>query len=177
MYVYHGSNHNFRVLRIRKDLTKDSTLRNEGYGVYFSTDRDVAKTYGEYLYTIRVNDKYIFDMRKLAACRAYLRNLSRDVWNQFAFHLETYIDVKLLAECLQSGKVAISGVGQEVANMLDSTEMFYTDYRRSHEDVYKWLEKWTGVPKVYLFTYHVAGSGIIRDVSPNIAVITSKEHV
>lgn len=36
MLVYHGSNSNFRTLRISKSLVKhDSTLENEGLGIYF----------------------------------------------------------------------------------------------------------------------------------------------
>ena len=48
MIVYHGSNSNFKSLRISKSLVKhNSTLLNEGLGIYFSTDKEVARSYGK----------------------------------------------------------------------------------------------------------------------------------
>ena len=43
MRVYHGSSHNFKKLRIDKHLVNyESTLLNEGLGIYFSTDFEIA---------------------------------------------------------------------------------------------------------------------------------------
>ena len=59
MVVYHGSNSNFKKLRISKDLVKrESTKTNEGMGIYFTTDKEIARSYGKYIYTIEINDKY-----------------------------------------------------------------------------------------------------------------------
>ena len=177
MVVYHGSSHNFRTLRIRKDLTKDSSLKNEGYGVYFSLNRDVAASYGKYLYTIQVNDKLLVDMRRLDMCRYYVRHLSGDIQKQFGFYLDAYVNTRMLVEYLQAGQVAISGVGEEVKNLLDSEESFYNRFRSRTETIFRWLERWSGCPKAYLFTYHIVNCGVIKDVSSDVAVLVNKERI
>lgn len=65
MVVYHGSNRRFKSLRISKSLVNGrGSLENEGLGIYFSTDRDVACSYGKYVYRLYVNDKVLKDFRK-----------------------------------------------------------------------------------------------------------------
>lgn len=177
MIVYHGSQHNFRTLRIRKDLTKRSTLENEGYGVYFSLDKEVARSYGKYVYMISVNDRAFADMRSYKACINYVNYVSSNVKSVFGFTLDQFIDLTLLANYLSSGGVAISGVGHEVRNLLDSTEAFYRQYGRRVEPIFKWLERWAGYPKAYMFTYSIKDCGVIKDVSPNIAFLVGKECV
>lgn len=176
MVVYHGSQHNFKTLRIRKDLTKNSSRENEGYGIYFSSHRDVACSYGKYLYTLDVSDKWLVDMRVRSVCRAYVNRLSCDVYKAFGFRLENYISIASLVDYIQHGGIAVSGVGREAALLLDSTESFYLDLGNKAQRVLAWLHKWSGVPKAYFFTYHIRDCGIIRDVSPDVVRIISKEH-
>lgn len=77
MIVYHGSNSNFRTLRISKNLVNHkSTITNEGLGIYFSTNLDVAKSYGKYIYTLEINDKVLIDFRSRGNCRRYLAKLA-----------------------------------------------------------------------------------------------------
>ena len=80
MIVYHGSNSNFTKLRIAKSLVKNSsTLENEGPGIYFSTDKSVAKHYGKYVYTLDINDKYFLDSRNAVICKKCLYSID---WNR-----------------------------------------------------------------------------------------------
>ena len=176
MIVYHGSKHNFKTLRIRKDLTKNSTKENEGYGIYFSLDKSVAQSYGQYLYTIEIADKWFVDMRRRDVCRAYVNKLSRDLYQAFGFRLERYVNVATLVDYIQHGGIAVSGIGREVELLLDSSEDFYLGPGRKSQKIFAWLNKWAGVPKAYLFTYHIKDCGIIRDVSPEVARIISKER-
>lgn len=65
MIAYHGSNRNFKKLRISKQLVqRTSTELNEGIGIYFSTNKRVAESYGNYVYILEINDKYFKDFRK-----------------------------------------------------------------------------------------------------------------
>lgn len=76
MIIYHGSNHRFEKPRISRSLTeKKSTAENEGAGLYFSTDRSVAESYGKYLYVIEIDDKDIMDFRKKSVCKQYVNDL------------------------------------------------------------------------------------------------------
>lgn len=44
MIAYHGSDSNFKTFRLSKSLVKhNSTLENEGLGIYFSTDIEMEK--------------------------------------------------------------------------------------------------------------------------------------
>ena len=94
MIAYHGSNSNFRQLRIAKSLVKHtSTLDNEGLGIYFSTDKEVAKSYGKYLYTLEINNKYFRDFRNIKTCRQYLALLSQEVYKRFKIDILYFIDM------------------------------------------------------------------------------------
>ena len=45
MIVYHGSDSNFRKLRIAKELVKNSsTMLNEGMGIYFFTNKEQTQS-------------------------------------------------------------------------------------------------------------------------------------
>lgn len=177
MLVYHGSNHSFRTLRIRKELAKSTTLENEGYGIYFSLYRDVAESYGKWLYTLDVSNKYLVDMRDFNTCSAYVLKLRQEMLAVFKLRLEDFFDMQLLARYLWQGGVAISGVGKEVQNLLDSSEEFYMRHGKNSEAIFEWLRKWRGIPKAYLFTYNIRGCGIIRDVSPEVVRIVDKERL
>jgi len=83
MIAYHGSNSCFKNLRIHKSLVKSSaTALNEGLGIYFSLDRDVASSYGKYMYTLEINDNYIKDFRVLAVCKKYVADLIRYIYTR-----------------------------------------------------------------------------------------------
>lgn len=177
MTVYHGSNHNIRTLRLRPDLTKDSSLRNEGVGIYFSLLESVARSYGEFCYTIEVDNRFVVDMRRFDMCQAYIRQLSNEVATKFGFSLDPYMDMNMLASYIQAGSISIAGIGKEVKNILDSVESFYRRHSQQSEAIFRWLDKWKGYPKVYLFTYEIAQCGVIKDTSPDVAQIVRKERV
>lgn len=177
MIAYHGSNHNFKTLRIRKDLTRKASVDNEGYGIYFSTDKSVALSYGKYLYTLEINDSVLCDMRSVRVCMAYVKSLENDLYKCYGVRLSRYTDLPMVARYLAEGRVAISGIGREIHNILDSVYNFYMDYGTRCESIWRFLESWNGIPKAYMFTYRIKDSGIIRDVSPDVVRIVSKERV
>ena len=177
MLVYHGSSHNFRVLRIRKDLTRDSSKQNEGYGIYFSLDKSVAMSYGQYVYTIQVSDNFLMDMRDIRMCRGYVQKIRKELYDAFGICMERYLSMQSLADSLQCGMIPIIGTCREIKLLMDSDERFYSQCGRRSEAIFKWLDAYAGAPKAYLFSYNIKDCGIIRDVSPNIATIVQKERL
>ena len=78
MIVYHGSNHCFRKLKIARSLVEHaSTLENEGLGIYFSTDKNIAKSYGKYIYILELNENKMYDFRNRTECQKYVHNIIR----------------------------------------------------------------------------------------------------
>lgn len=177
MLVYHGSSHNFKTLRIRKDLTRESSKNNEGYGIYFSLDKSVAMSYGRYVYTIQVADNYLIDMQDMRLCLGYVHKICKEFHDMFGVRLEWFLDVRSLAEYLQCGTIPVIGVCREIKLLLDSNERFYVKCGRHVESMFKWLDFYAGAPKAYLFTYQIKDCGIIRDVSPSVATIVQKERI
>ena len=73
MVAYHGSNEYFDNFIISKNLSKSNASElNEGLGIYFSLKQEVAESYGEYIYTLKINDKYIKDFRVKSECKRYV---------------------------------------------------------------------------------------------------------
>lgn len=178
MIVYHGSNSNFRKLRIAKELVKsNSTLLNEGLGIYFSTDRSVAESYGKYVYTLEINDKYLLDFRKKATCLKYVRSILVVVYKRTNIALNNYIDINSLVEYMQSGSLAIVGTGKEIIDLLDSNERFYTELSQTKIDtVFRLLRAYDKKHlQAYLFPYHIQNIGVIKNVNEDIVRIINKE--
>lgn len=72
MIVYHGSNSNFKKLRIAKSLVKhQSTLENEGLGIYFTTDKEIARSYGKWIYSLEIPDDMIDFRNKKSLHKIY----------------------------------------------------------------------------------------------------------
>lgn len=165
MIVYHGSNHNFEKLKIVKRNTKNSSLLNEGYGIYFNLNPSVASTYGKYLYTIEISDMLVLDFRKLSTCNTFISMLIYEIYKNTEVNIGKYLDNKLI-ENLRDGNLAVNNIDKEIYLVLDNTEeyyMRYTDTQREH--VKKFLNKYKNEVKAYLFSYNIENTGIIKDVS------------
>lgn len=179
MICYHGSNSRFKTLKISKKLVKsNATLLNEGIGIYFSIDRTVAESYGKYLYTLDINDKYIKDFRKIGVCRSYLLSIAKSVYAATGINLANYINYNTIAQSMVYGQIAISNVSREIKLCLDSTEKWYQLSETKINNAYREIEKaCKNTLYAYLFNYQIKGIGIIKNVNPEVVQILSCEKM
>lgn len=180
MIVYHGSNSCFKNLRIHPSLVKhNSTMLNEGLGIYFATDKEVATSYGKYLYTLEINNNYFSDFRVLSVCKKYIQELVKYIYLKEKVDISKYFDANIVAQYMVNGGIAISGVGREVYMLLDSNEKWYFRNQSSTiERVYKLLSKYDQEHLfAYMFTYHIQNIGVIKSVESNIVRIVSRDRL
>ena len=179
MIVYHGSNKCFRTLKISDRLVRsDASKLNEGIGIYFSTDKDVASSYGKYVYTLEINNKYIYDFRSKSGIKHYIVKVAFDIYEKYEIDILKYIDIDILIEYIYSGNIAISAICREIYLILDSNESWYKVAGDKMDKVYKFLEKYDKQKQVvYLFNYNIKGIGVIKKVGDDIVRIISRERV
>lgn len=181
MIVYHGSNSRFSHLRIAKSLVKnDSTMINEGLGIYFSTDREVAESYGKYLYTLDVNDDYLVDYRKAIPVTEMLNFLVERVQTRYDVNIRKYFSKYEMIDRIKNGAQKICDVGHEIVRILDNSEEFYFAYSQTkRESIYRLLRSYDNFKKqpikAYMFTYHIPNIGVIKDVSDDVVKIVNVE--
>lgn len=179
MLVYHGSNSCFKNLRIHKSLVKSSaTALNEGLGIYFSLDKGVASSYGRYLYTLEINNKYVKDFRVRSVCKKYVVDLIRFIYLKENVDISKYFDINNLVEYIHTGNIAVSGIGREVYMLLDSNEYWYNIEQDKIERIYKILENYDkNNLTVYLFNYNIPNIGVIKKIDDSIVRIISREKM
>ena len=179
MIVYHGSNRNFKKLRIAKELVRyESTKTNEGMGVYFSTNKEVARSYGKYIYTLEINDEYLKDFRRRTICRLHIAQAAKRIYKELKIDILKYISMNDLAERMYLGGQAICSVGHEIYMLLDSNENWYKLPKTKIERIYQILRAYDKKSlKAYMFNYHIEGIGVIKDVSEDVVRIIGKEHI
>lgn len=178
MIVYHGSNSNFKKLRIAKELVqRESTKTNEGMGIYFSTDKETARGYGKYLYTIEINKAYFYDFRKRITCKGYVHKIVTTILRETGVDITKYYNIDETVDRLYFGGLAFSGVGRELYLILDNTTEFYMLPNSKREKIYRILRAFDRKPpKAYMFNYHIKNIGVIKDVSEDVVRIISKEQ-
>lgn len=177
MIAYHGSNSNFKTLRIAKNLVHSSgTMLNEGMGIYFSLRQDVASSYGKYLYVLDVADSWVNDFRKIGVCRTYINSICNHILKVIGLDISRFFSCNLVAQYVCEGRVAVSGVGHEIQLNLDSSGDWYERVSPAKiEAVWKLLDYYDkNCPKVFLFNYNIPDCGVIKDVSSEIVVIQQK---
>ena len=175
MIVYHGSNSNFKKLRISKTLVQHrTTLENEGLGIYFSTDKEVARSYGKYIYTLAIDDRYIQDFRKIATCKRYINEIAKEIYKETEINILSMFDVNGLLYRMQLGGQCIYETGKEIYALLDSTEEWYTSIPQYKRDkISRMLNAHDKELKAYMFSYHIPNIGVIKDL--NVVQIVNKE--
>lgn len=125
MIAYHGSNHCFQKFRLDKKLVNgQGSLNNEGLGIYFSTDKSVACSYGKYLYTIEINNRNLLDFTRKRTCTIYINKIARYIYSQTGVNITPYI-MNNTPEYLLCGNIAIYRTGEELKLQLDSNCNFY----------------------------------------------------
>lgn len=179
MKVYHGSNSYFRHLRISKSLVKhNSSLLNEGLGIYFTTDKEVARSYGKYIYILEINDKYFKDFRSRTTCRLLIAKLAKLIYKKYGVDILKYVNLQELSEKLYLGGIAFYSLDKEITQVLESTEEWYFGVNKTkREAIYRDIRKYmTEELIVYMFNYHIKDIGIIRSTDDNVVKIIGKEN-
>lgn len=130
MIVYHGSNSNFKALRVSKKLCRTEREKlEEGIGIYFSTDKGIAASYGKYLYELNLNEAKMFDFRKWSVCINYIDILVENLYMLFK------IDAREIKESLAVGiyerNICIRSVGTRLRALIED------DYRLSEQFIKK----------------------------------------
>lgn len=177
MLVYHGSDRNFRNFRISKSLVnRVSTQTNEGLGIYFSPDINVAKAYGKYVYSAYVNDTYLLDFRYKTVCTTYINSLCFEIYRRTKVNIHDFINTSMVANYMYMGGLSIYGAGIEVYRMLDNCSMWYSSLSTSVRNEVKRICYSYGKThlKAYLFNYHIKNIGVIKVISDDVVQIMDK---
>ena len=166
MTVFHGSNHNFMNFRIGKDLVEHrSTMENEGLGIYFSTNVEVARSYGKYLYIVDMGDANVMDFRKKSDCEWLLMHIAVGL-KKYGIQLSDYITVQekdMIIDRMYFGGQSISGLGNEIYNWLLNNEKFCSQKGIPVNSIRSYLKDYTDRRlDAYLFPYHIQNIGVIK---------------
>ena len=180
MIVYHGSNSNFKKLKISETLVRwGSTRTNEGTGIYFSQDIDCARSYGRYLYTLDINNNKLHDFTKWNTCFGYYLKIKKGILERTGVNIGMYLPSQVVlnaVEYLMNGGIAVSGFGGELNLLLDSNEAYYRLSESKRSAVEAYLRRCDRKPpEAYLFSYHIPFVGVIKDVSEDVVRIVGKE--
>ncbi len=122
--VFHGSPVLFDVPKVMKN--HDEFSNTEGYGVYFSYNRETAAQYGRYLYTMKIT----VPVRSFEGQKLSLKNvcdLLREVSRRTGTSIHRYLleeELQDLAACLTDGLTAIYDLPHQIQLMLDNCEPF-----------------------------------------------------
>lgn len=179
MRVYHGSNHNFKKLRISKSLCNyESTLQNEGLGIYFTTDLEVAKSYGKYIYILEINPAHFIDFRKEYACKVYLNKMVIELCNLIHKDIRYMLNMQSIVLYMHAGGIALYQTGVEVYMNLDSCEDFYTrltdkERQKIRQFLYSYDKSHLGA---YMFTYSIKNTGVCKTVDESVVRIVDKKE-
>lgn len=131
MKLYHGSNRLFKEFKISKELKNfGEDVLAEGIGIYMTENKNVASSYGAYIYEIEVDEKNIFD----ATSEEEIINIIRKVSNLVDFDIENMIDIYDLCEGIKEGDLSVTELYKEINDLLDSKEELYINYADRVED-------------------------------------------
>lgn len=177
--MYHGSSHNFKQFRISSSLqVRESTKTNEGLGIYFSSDKSIAMSYGKYVYSFYVNDAVLLDFRKRQVCRSWLGGLRSYVYRKTGVALESLIDFSIVLNYVSSGGVSIWNLDKELMGILDSTEAWFQVPAGLQAGVIKQIIAYERATlKAYMFSYHIPDIGVVKCLDDSVICMMGKEIV
>ena len=165
MIVYHGSNHNFKKFRVSDSLVeRQSTRENEGKGIYFTTDIETARSYGKWLYTVAINDKYLLDFRKKPVCNKYITCLNNYVKKNTGVYLSSWIKLDDTINRMYLGGLSIWGLSRELELLLDSCEAWYLKMTESNRrKIIAAVRRFNKEHlKVYMYNYSIKSTGVSK---------------
>ena len=167
MILYHGSSHNFDFPNISqiKKYSKESSVLNEGYGLYCTSIPMVATSYGKYIYEIEVDRQDISVFNSYSSVQYYIVDIILFIKERNKVDISPYINIHSIAEYVVSGKIGVCNIGGEIEKILDNSEPFYNRYGSVSEVVYDSLRLWDKkyVPGCYKVECSVPNTFIIRD--------------
>ena len=185
MLVYHGSDRNFSKLRISESLLNDN-IPKEGLGIYFSTDIEVAKSYGKYIYTLDINHGYLIDFRKRTPCRLYLENMAKSIYKETGVNIFDYFDYYSIISGVYSSHMSVDSISKYITLWLGNNESFNQLPVSKIEKIYRLIRKYTKDNlKIYFFNESAKGNryknttkidGVIKDVSEGVVRIVNKKR-
>lgn len=178
MIVYHGSNHKFSNLQIKKRLSSPASLENQGPGIYFSTVRDVACSYGEILYTLDVNTDYLIDFNIMSSVRGYLNRVRKEVYWKTRLDIADHISCTELSQNIVEGIISPVCICREVSLLLDASEKFHSLPESIIEKSGSILSKFDkNHQKVYLYPDNILGVGVSKTSNEKVIKIVDRERV
>jgi hypothetical protein len=179
MIVYHGSDRSFKELRIDSRLAVRATSSTEeGYGIYFSLDRETASKYGKYLYTLDVSERIGVVWNNLGA-RRFVVSLYDEVLEETGRYIGKFMNTERLINHIADGSVFINRLHEyikyKLSNNPSATKVWSkTTINKVSEQVRRVIRKYV---KAYVFTSIVPNTGILKDVSADVVQIVKKERL
>lgn len=193
MIVYHGSNSNFNKLRISKELVHWEKEHSDedgikfrylpsGYtediGIYFTSNKELAKQYGKYIYTLEINDKYVKDLRGRTACRLFLSKMAQEIYKKIDVDILEYINLEQLAERMYFYTTCISTIYTDIEIILNNNKYFNELAVSKRDRVNQMIRAYCKREIiVILFNSAVNGQGVIKKVNDDIVRIINKEQL
>ena len=80
--LYHGDNHGTRFINPKRMMT-DNSNNQEGVGIYFSPDIEVAKSYGKFIVSCEVNPDSFVEARKTVRQTRKIKNKLSKMFKAF----------------------------------------------------------------------------------------------
>lgn len=173
MIVYHGTNHRFKKLKISNKLSNPESLRNEGKGIYFSDDINVAKYYGKTVYEITITP---LNFRKITVCRQFIKKLVSYVKTNTKVDIYPYIED--IATQIYNNNCCVANLSENIELILDNNQKYYEEHTLTKQKKVKsCIKKYckTNI-KAYFFGGKSSNIGIIKDLSSieSVTKITEK---
>jgi len=165
MLLYHGSPKEFKRLRVHKDLCRHDiqTVLPEGIGIYMTNKLEVAKSYGEFVYTLEVKDSTLIDMTYWEGINQVF-DLLRNFMIRHRFDFDDYIEAKVAQRIIEGivyGVIPCTGLDRELSLCFDSNAKFYEDYN-DIETITELLEEANRkVLEMYVMKYNDTSLGVV----------------
>lgn len=136
--VYHGSRNYFNEFVIDPNYSAyaDPARLDEGYGIYMTEDFKVASDYGQYLYTINLDNSFVTDFTSGIVVRDTILKLEQ----MLGINFKLYFNVNEAIEYLMAGRLNIVNLDNDIYNYLDASYKFYEhhgNYVESFEDNFR----------------------------------------
>lgn len=170
MIVYYGSSKHFTNIKDLLDINDPNCNGVEGVGVYISTNIEIARTRGSYIYRIDLRNEYIKDFRNPGFAEDSISALCMIPANITGRTLPPDIRAELV-ESILTGNSVIGTLDQELLERLECYDWWYDEVtQRQQEEVsFHLSETIKRYTKVYTFSEGSLGNkfvvGVIKDLN------------
>ena len=142
MILHHGSTKDFDKFEIsEKHLSTKIENLIEGMGIYFSDNKEFVKSYGNFIYTIDMDNNDCWDFTNPETMPMFIDKISEKV----KFPILNFLSPNSF-EWILNGNLSIRRFSREIMLQLDSVETFYEvlgnrDSEELFEEITKEYEK------------------------------------